>query len=157
MQERARRNWASTRDGGRADFGIGGLHAGGIGGGNGPGYYNLKLGSEAAADTSKQGFKVGREDEGIIQSSFLKIQPCKPVPDSLGFSDSPPTRPRKSALSKSVRNIGHPSIPRPITWCRAPGVSSLACLGMDMFSPKVVKSLRNEPPLLHYIFLSFFS
>ena len=39
---------------------------------------NLKLGSEAAADTGKQGFKVGREDEGIIQSSFLKLQYCKP-------------------------------------------------------------------------------
>jgi len=36
-----------------ADFGIGGLHAGGIGEGNGAGYYNLKLGSEAAADTGK--------------------------------------------------------------------------------------------------------
>jgi len=39
---------------------------GGIGEGNGPGYYNLKLGSQAAADTGKQGFKVGREDKGII-------------------------------------------------------------------------------------------
>ena len=61
-------------------LGIGGLHAGGIGEGNGPGYYNLKLGSEAAADTGKQEFKVGREDEGIIQSSFLKLQYCKPDP-----------------------------------------------------------------------------
>ena len=61
-----------------ADFGIGGLHVEGIGEGNGPGYYNLKLGSEAAADTNKQVFKVGREDEGIIQSSFLKLQYCKP-------------------------------------------------------------------------------
>ena len=56
----------ATRDGGMADFWIGGFHAGGIGEGNGPGYYNLKLGIEAAADTGKQGFRVGREDEGII-------------------------------------------------------------------------------------------
>ena len=62
---------------------IGGLHAGRIGEGNGPGYYNLKLGSEAAADKGKRGFKVGREDEGIIQSSFLKLQYCKP--DNVGF------------------------------------------------------------------------
>ncbi len=26
----------------------------------------------------KQGFKAGREDKGIIQSSFLKLQYCKP-------------------------------------------------------------------------------
>jgi len=39
-----------------------------------------KLGSEGAAGTGKQGFKVGREDEGIIQSSFLKLQYCKPDP-----------------------------------------------------------------------------
>jgi hypothetical protein len=37
------------------------------------------LGSEAAADTGKQGFKFGREDEGIIQSSFLKLQYCNPT------------------------------------------------------------------------------
>ena len=82
------RNWASTRDGGMADSGIGGLHAGGIGEGNGPGYYNLKLGSEAAADTSNQGSKVGREDEDIIQSSFLKIHHCKPAgfPRQQGFA-----------------------------------------------------------------------
>ena len=73
-----REDTIGLRDGGRADFGIGGLNAGGIGEGNGPGYYNLKLWSEAAADTGKQGFKVGREDEGMIQSSFLKLQYCKP-------------------------------------------------------------------------------
>jgi hypothetical protein len=63
-----------------ADFGIGGLHAVGIGGGNGAGYYNIRLSNEAAADAGKQGFKVGRKDEGIIQSSFLKLQYCKPDP-----------------------------------------------------------------------------
>jgi hypothetical protein len=47
---------------------------------DGAGNSNLKLGSEGAADTGKQGFKVGRKDEGIIQSSFLKLQYCKPDP-----------------------------------------------------------------------------
>jgi hypothetical protein len=53
-----------------ADFGIGGLHAGGIAEGNEPGYYNLKLGSIAAADTSKKGFKVGRELFGTSHFSL---------------------------------------------------------------------------------------
>jgi hypothetical protein len=49
-----------------ADFGIGGLHAGGIGEGNGPGYYNLKLGSEAVAKTSQSRLEVGKGDEGVL-------------------------------------------------------------------------------------------
>ncbi len=52
-------NIGSPMDDGRADFEIGGLHAEGIAEGNGPGYYNLKLG--ASANTSKQEIKVGRE------------------------------------------------------------------------------------------------
>jgi len=50
------------------------LHAGGIGEGNRPGYYNLKFGSEAAADRGKKGFEVSNDDGGIIQSSLMKLQ-----------------------------------------------------------------------------------
>jgi hypothetical protein len=45
---------------------------------NRPGYYNPKLGSEPAADTEKKGFEVGRDGEGTIRSSLLKLQYCKP-------------------------------------------------------------------------------
>jgi len=68
----------SPWDGIMTDSKIGGLHAGGIGEGEGPGYYDLKLGSEAAADAGEKGFRVGQDDEDIIQSSLPKLQSSDP-------------------------------------------------------------------------------
>jgi hypothetical protein len=43
----------------------------GIGCGDGPGYYDVKLGDEAAADTSNNRCEVGKNDECIIESTLL--------------------------------------------------------------------------------------
>ena len=52
--------WISTReeilqsDGGMADYGVRSLHIGGSGAADGTGCHDVKLGGEAAADTSKR-------------------------------------------------------------------------------------------------------
>ena len=56
------------------------------------------------------------------------------------------TRPRKSLLSISDRKILAFSMPRPITWWRAPGASSLGCLGMTyLISMKEYCQVASEP------------
>ena len=49
-------------------------------------------------------------------------------------------RKRKLLRSSSPLNIGEPSIPLIITWCRVPGASNLACRGMSV-------SYRNLTPI----------
>ena len=58
-----------------------------------------------------------------------------------------PNRVRKSSRSSSLRKMEGPSIPRPITWCKAQGASSLAYLGM---SPLLYPSI---PHVQHYFSL----
>jgi hypothetical protein len=53
------------------DDGIGGFYAERAGGVNGPGYDDLKFGSETVADPSQDGFGVGRQDEGVKGGVFL--------------------------------------------------------------------------------------
>jgi hypothetical protein len=67
----------SPWDGGRTDFGIGGLHAGAFGAGCGSRYYDdPKLGTEAAADAGETGFKVGRDDEDQFLGSVRILAIC---------------------------------------------------------------------------------
>jgi len=53
------------------DYGIGGFYAERAREVNGPGYYDLKFGSETVADPSQDGFGVGRKDEGVKGDVFL--------------------------------------------------------------------------------------
>ena len=53
------------------DYGIGGFYAERAGEVNGPGYYDLKFGSETVADPSQDGFGVDRKDAGVKGGVFL--------------------------------------------------------------------------------------
>jgi hypothetical protein len=53
------------------DYGIGGFYAERAREVNGPGYYDLKFGSEAVADPSQDGFGADRKDEGVKGGVFL--------------------------------------------------------------------------------------
>jgi hypothetical protein len=53
------------------DYGIGGFYAERAREVNGPGYDDLKFGSETVADPSQDGFGVGRKDEGVKGGVFL--------------------------------------------------------------------------------------
>jgi hypothetical protein len=53
------------------DDGIGGFYVERAREVNGPGYDDLKFGSETVADPSQDGFGVGRQDEGVKGGVFL--------------------------------------------------------------------------------------
>jgi len=55
----------SSRDGGLAGHGIGDFYSGRFGEGNGPGRFDVKVHSEAAAKTSQSRLEVGQGDEGV--------------------------------------------------------------------------------------------
>jgi hypothetical protein len=53
----------------------------GVGSGDRPGYNNIELGSQAAADKGKKGFGVGKNDGGSVGGWFLRLQLRKPDPN----------------------------------------------------------------------------
>ena len=79
------------------DYGIGGFYAERAREVNGPGYYDLKFGSETVADPSQDGFGVDRKDEGVKGGVFLN---CNIASLTQRFTLEPITH--KTLVSKSV-------------------------------------------------------
>ena len=83
---------------------------------------------------------------------------CSSMPRHRSASWSPrpkaPSRRAKLLRSVSSSTIGRFPIPRTITWCRVPGLSSLACLGIP-FYPQIPSpvfqfvQLVNSVPRMH--------
>ena len=74
------------------------MYAGEVGSGDRPGYYNIKFGSEASADTSQNGFGVSKKDEGSVGGSLIGLQHCKPDPTSFFY-------PRVGELIKEDKSL----------------------------------------------------